>query len=252
METAQGCKYSDLIVEPSELFFEAQEGSRFVPPRQDVFIKKTGPGLPASWDLPTLATWLTLRPNHGRGAKRVRFGVRSIGVAAGKYEVQIVPKSHVPITPLITVHLTVKGEEPPPPPPKPFVCVVCGAEFGTEAELQQHIEEHPPLPTLRHLSISSMGRGAVITPGQDNFTYDDGMVVDLVAKSEEGSRFVNWIGDRSTIADVHAAATTITMKGNYTIIANFEEIPPEPEYNWLEKVIKWILDFFTGPFRRIR
>jgi len=62
------------------------------------------------------------------------------------------------------------------------------------------------------------------------FTYDEGTVVDLVAEPEEGYRFDAWTGDVGTIADVNAAATTITMNGDYAITANFEEIPPPAVY----------------------
>jgi len=76
------------------------------------------------------------------------------------------------------------------------------------------------------LSISSTEGGSVIEPGEGVFTYDEGTVVDLMAEAEEGYRFAKWTGDVGTIADVHAAATTITMNGDYSITANFEEIPP--------------------------
>jgi hypothetical protein len=62
------------------------------------------------------------------------------------------------------------------------------------------------------------------------FTYDTGTVVNLVATPEEGYRFDEWTGDVGTIADVHAATTTITMNGDYSITANFEEVPPSPVY----------------------
>jgi hypothetical protein len=46
-------------------------------------------------------------------------------------------------------------------------------------------------------------------------------VVNLVATPGAGYYFVNWTGNVSTIADVYAAATTITMNGDYSITANF-------------------------------
>ena len=42
-------------------------------------------------------------------------------------------------------------------------------------------------------------------------------------EADEGYRFVNWTGDVGTIANVNAASTTITMNGDYSITANFEE-----------------------------
>jgi len=75
------------------------------------------------------------------------------------------------------------------------------------------------------LAISSTASGSVTGPGEGTFTYYEGTAVDLIAEPEEGYRFVNWTGDVDDIADVQAAATTITIKGDSTITANFEEIP---------------------------
>jgi Divergent InlB B-repeat domain len=72
-----------------------------------------------------------------------------------------------------------------------------------------------------NLVIVGTEGGSVTEPGEDVFTYDTGTVVDLVAASEEGYRFVEWIGDVGTIADVYAATTTITMNGDYSITASF-------------------------------
>ncbi|MBE0430602.1 MAG: hypothetical protein IBX67_02125 [Dehalococcoidia bacterium] len=74
-----------------------------------------------------------------------------------------------------------------------------------------------------NLAISSSGGGSVTTPGEAIFTYPAGTVVNLVAQAEEGYRFAGWTGDAGTIGDVNSAATTITMNGDYTISANFEE-----------------------------
>jgi len=81
-----------------------------------------------------------------------------------------------------------------------------------------------PAPLVRYaLRISSTEGGSVIGPGVGNFTYGKGTVVDLLATPNVGYRFVQWTGDVSTIGDVLAAATTITMQGDYSIAANFEE-----------------------------
>jgi DNA-directed RNA polymerase subunit M/transcription elongation factor TFIIS len=227
MGEAQGCKYSALIVEPAELFFEAKEGSRFVPPRQDVFIKKAGPGLPASWDLlpaDPLATWVTLRPNHGRGAKKVRFGVRPIGMAAGEYEVQIVPDSHVAITPSITVHLTVKGEPPSPPPPR-IPCPYCKEDFASEIDLQIHVENDHFQYGCPHCE-----KKFNTVEQRDNHIKDE--------HSEPPPVFV-----------CDKCGREFATEGELQQHLSEYEEPPGPEYNWLEKAIKWILDFFTGPFR---
>jgi len=71
------------------------------------------------------------------------------------------------------------------------------------------------------LTISSTEGGSATTPGEGTFTYDAGSVVDLVATSDDGYRFVEWTGDVGNIANVAAAATNITMSGNYSVTANF-------------------------------
>jgi len=71
------------------------------------------------------------------------------------------------------------------------------------------------------LTTSSMEGGSVTTPGEDTFTYGEEFVVDLVATPDEGYRFDEWTGDVSTIADVYAASTNLTMSGDYSITANF-------------------------------
>ena len=73
----------------------------------------------------------------------------------------------------------------------------------------------------------------VIGPGETETISDvlAGTVVALVARPHEGHRFVNWTGDVDTIADLNAAETTITVNGDYSILASFEELPPQPA-NW--------------------
>ena len=72
-----------------------------------------------------------------------------------------------------------------------------------------------------NLVIHSTEGGSVTTPGENAYTYDKGEVVNLVAVADEGYQFIDWTGDVSTIADVNAASTTITMNSGYSIIANF-------------------------------
>jgi hypothetical protein len=74
---------------------------------------------------------------------------------------------------------------------------------------------------IHDLTTSSTEGGSVTEPGEDTFTYDDGMVVDLIAEAEEGSWFIEWIGDVNTIADIYATTTTIIMNDDYSITANF-------------------------------
>jgi hypothetical protein len=72
------------------------------------------------------------------------------------------------------------------------------------------------------LTISSTAGGSVTVPGEGTFQRDPGTSVSLVATPAAGYVFVNWTGNVATIANVNAASTSITMNGNYSIVANFE------------------------------
>ncbi|MFC1911412.1 hypothetical protein ACFLXM_01925 [Chloroflexota bacterium] len=76
-------------------------------------------------------------------------------------------------------------------------------------------------PIQHQLTISSTAGGSVITPGEGTFTYNEGKVVRLVARSALGYAFVGWTGDVATINTVKSFSTTITINGNYSITANF-------------------------------
>jgi hypothetical protein len=80
-----------------------------------------------------------------------------------------------------------------------------------------------PSVTEYDLTIASTAGGSVTTPGGGTFTYNEGAVVNLAATWDSCYSFVNWTGDVDTIADVTDASTTITMNGEYEIIANFGE-----------------------------
>jgi hypothetical protein len=76
-------------------------------------------------------------------------------------------------------------------------------------------------PTQYNLTVSSTEGGEVTNPGEGAYIYNEGTVVNLVAEADEGYQFVNWTGDVDTIGNANAAATNITMNGQYTITANF-------------------------------
>ncbi len=76
----------------------------------------------------------------------------------------------------------------------------------------------------RQLTTASSAGGSVTNPGEGPFTYDHGTVVALLAVPASGFEFVNWSGNTTTIANVNAASTTITMNGNYSVTANFTPI----------------------------
>jgi len=78
------------------------------------------------------------------------------------------------------------------------------------------------------LTISSTDGGSVTKPGEETSIHAASTVVDIVAQPDEGYQFVKWTGDVSTIADVYAAETTITMNDSYSITANFETWHPKP------------------------
>jgi uncharacterized repeat protein (TIGR02543 family) len=70
-----------------------------------------------------------------------------------------------------------------------------------------------------HLNISSSGNGSATA--NPTGTYTCSQVVNLSAVPAQGYTFTGWSGNTSTIANVSAANTTITMNDNYSITANF-------------------------------
>jgi hypothetical protein len=77
------------------------------------------------------------------------------------------------------------------------------------------------------LTTSSTKFGDVADPGEGTFNYTKGRNVPLLARQHNNGRFTNWTGDNAAIAAIaepHRATTSITMNGNYTIKANFEEV----------------------------
>jgi len=79
------------------------------------------------------------------------------------------------------------------------------------------------------LTITSTAGGSVTLPGEETFTYDAGTVVQLAATPDDSYEFQAWTGDIQDIADPDSRATTITMNGNYLIMANFGQTgPPGP------------------------
>ena len=79
--------------------------------------------------------------------------------------------------------------------------------------------------TTRILIISSTEGGSVTTPGEGAFEYDLGTEVSVVATPDEHYHFLGWTGtavDAGKVADPGSASTTVTVDGDYTLIANFE------------------------------
>jgi Divergent InlB B-repeat domain len=76
-------------------------------------------------------------------------------------------------------------------------------------------------PGYYSLTISSTPGGNVTEPGMGTYVYSNSTVVPLVAEADTGYQFIGWTGNVTTIADVNAASTNITMNGSYFITANF-------------------------------
>jgi len=110
-----------------------------------------------------------------------------------------------------------------------FALVLITALFGGSgctADTDPHEPWGGPEPMVYTLTtISTTAGGSIIIPGEGDFDYDGGTVVDLVAEVEPGYRFVNWTGDVDTIVDPDSASTTITMNDDYSVTANFEPLP---------------------------
>jgi hypothetical protein len=99
--------------------------------------------------------------------------------------------------------------------------VICKAEHIIDG---LGIAVEPP-ENRYSLTISRTLGGSVTTPGEGMFLYNAATVVDLVAVPNAHYHFVEWTGDVSTIANVAAPSTNITMNGSYSITANFELDP---------------------------
>jgi hypothetical protein len=75
--------------------------------------------------------------------------------------------------------------------------------------------------------ISSSAGGSVTTPGEGPFQYDYGTVVPIVAQADVDWHFLGWTGtavDEGKVAKAYAPSTTVTMHGNYTLVAEFTQI----------------------------
>lgn len=73
------------------------------------------------------------------------------------------------------------------------------------------------------LTIRTTG-GSILQPGELTQDYSDGSIVKLSAKPDDGYQFVNWTGDIANIADPDSSETTITVKADTTITANFVQV----------------------------
>ncbi len=82
-------------------------------------------------------------------------------------------------------------------------------------------------PVWRTLTISSAAGGSVTVPGEGNFNYTNGTIVDILVAADQGYNFVEWTGtavDAGKVADPYSAGTMVTMDADYVLQANFEPI----------------------------
>lgn len=70
------------------------------------------------------------------------------------------------------------------------------------------------------LTVASSSGGAATVPGEGNFTYPAGTVVNLVATPDLGYEFVIWTGD---VSNFTSASTTVTMNADKSVYANFAQ-----------------------------
>jgi O-glycosyl hydrolase len=81
-----------------------------------------------------------------------------------------------------------------------------------------------PAVPQQTLSVSSTSGGSVTTPGEGDFSYDQGTDASIVATADSHYHFVNWTGTAVTagkVASPGSASTTVLMDADYTVVANF-------------------------------
>ncbi len=94
---------------------------------------------------------------------------------------------------------------------------------GTGSAVSENVHFDPWLTTYQYtITISSTAGGSVIIPGEGTFSYDAGTEIELVANANGPYWFYEWTGDVSTIDDVKAITTNITINDDCCITANFK------------------------------
>jgi hypothetical protein len=77
------------------------------------------------------------------------------------------------------------------------------------------------------LSTAAMPGGRVWEPGEGTFEYVEGTELTVIAVPDDGYQFAGWTGTAVTAGkvaetDLDSPSITLTMDGNYTLIASFE------------------------------
>ena len=115
----------------------------------------------------------------------------------------------------------------------------------SDYSITANFEEAPG--TYYTLTMAVTGSGST-SPAVGQHSYAAGTEVPISATPASGYGFVNWTGNVGTIANPNAASTTITINGNYSITANFQEgdgvVFPDPN---LEAAIREAIGKPIGP-----
>jgi hypothetical protein len=102
------------------------------------------------------------------------------------------------------------------------VWVLDDADMPADIQFRTYVNTSPTM-----LTVSSTFGGCVAEPGEGAFSFDEGALVSVVAQADSGYRFLRWTGtavSAGKVANPTSSATTVTMAGYYTLIAEFETI----------------------------
>ena len=104
-------------------------------------------------------------------------------------------------------------------------------------------EPEPPAPTQYTLTVTAGEGGSVSTEGG---TYDEGTEVTITATPDDGYEFIGWEG-----SDNDSNSLSITLNGNFDLIANFEEINnyiPVEVFNFSVPIGEINLNYLSNTF----
>jgi len=112
-----------------------------------------------------------------------------------------------------------------------------GTLYHCRAEVRDAVGNYPgktqDFVTTARITISSVGRGSVVVPGEGQFLRPVGTELAVEAQAQEPFSFIGWTGtavDAGMVADPTAAATTVVLKGDTTLQAVFKITKPGLEH----------------------
>jgi hypothetical protein len=84
-----------------------------------------------------------------------------------------------------------------------------------------------PAPSVSAGTLTTEAKpgGVVWEPGEGTFEYSDGTEITVIAVPDDGYQFAGWTGtavQAGKVAEPDCASVTLTMDGDYTLIASFE------------------------------